>query len=428
VKILIVAILTALLLILIFVGMPIAFVLLIIGTVGVWLVSGWDALMGIMGTTAYRSVNGFSYTTIPMFILMANFISKSRIAEDLFDCILKWIGHKPGGVGVATVFSSAAFGALSGSSIASTSIMSKVAVPQMIRSKYSDSFSAGLVASSSGTLAALIPPSVPLIVYAIQTETSIGSLLISGIIPGLLLAFLLCIVVVAVAIKNGSVVERSSWKERLDSVKHIWPVLLLIFTVIIAIYTGIGTSTEAAAVGAFGALVIGFLIKRLNFKLMVEALVETVKQTCMIFVILVGATLFSYFIAFSRLGNSLISYIESTNLSPIGVVLLVILMYLILGLFLDLFGSMLLTLPLVFPLITGLGYDPIWFGIVVVLVLEIGLVTPPVGINLYITSQQSGVSIKKVLQGSIPFIGVLLFVVFLIILFPELVLYLPSKM
>jgi len=417
-----------LLLILIFVGMPIAFVLLIIGTVGVWLVSGWDALMGIMGTTAYRSVNGFSYTTIPMFILMANFISKSRIAEDLFDCILKWIGHKPGGVGVATVFSSAAFGALSGSSIASTSIMSKVAVPQMIRSKYSDSFSAGLVASSSGTLAALIPPSVPLIVYAIQTETSIGNLLISGIIPGLLLAFLLCIVVVAVAIKNGSVVERSSWKERLASVKHIWPVLLLILIVIIAIYTGIGTSTEAAAFGAFGSLVIGFLIKRLNFKLMVEALVETVKQTCMIFVILVGATLFSYFIAFSRLGNSLISYIESTNLSPIGVLLLVILMYLILGLFLDLFGSMLLTLPLVFPLITGLGYDPIWFGIVVVLVLEIGLVTPPVGINLYITSQQSGVSIKKVLQGSIPFIGVLLFVVFLIILFPELVLYLPSKM
>ncbi|WP_404330281.1 TRAP transporter large permease [Mesobacillus maritimus] len=423
-----VAILTALLLIFIFIGMPIAFVLLIIGTAGVWLVSGWDALMGIMGTTAYRSVNGFSYTTIPMFILMANFISKSRIAEDLFDCILKWIGHKPGGVGVATVFSSAAFGALSGSSIASTSIMSKVAVPQMIRSKYSESFSAGLVASSSGTLAALIPPSVPLIVYAIQTETSIGSLLISGIIPGLLLAFLLCIVVVAVAIKNGSVVERSSWNERLASIKHIWPVLLLIFIVIIAIYTGIGTSTEAAAFGAFGALVIGFLIKRLNVKLMVEALVETVKQTCMIFVILVGATLFSYFIAFSRLGNSLISYIESTNLSPIGVLLLVILMYLILGLFLDLFGSMLLTLPLVFPLITSMGYDPIWFGIVVVLVLEIGLVTPPVGINLYITSQQSGVSIKKVLQGSIPFIGVLLFVVFLLILFPELVLYLPSKM
>ncbi|MGM0903583.1 MAG: TRAP transporter large permease [Bacillota bacterium] len=423
-----VAILTALLLIFIFIGMPIAFVLLIIGTVGVLLVSGWDALMGIMGTTAYRSVNGFSYTTIPMFILMANFISKSRIAEDLFDCILKWIGHKPGGVGVATVFSSAAFGALSGSSIASTSIMSKVAVPQMIRSKYSESFSAGLVASSSGTLAALIPPSVPLIVYAIQTETSIGSLLISGIIPGLLLAFLLCIVVVAVAIKNGSVVERSSWNERLASIKHIWPVLLLIFIVIIAIYTGIGTSTEAAAFGAFGALVIGFLIKRLNVKLMVEALVETVKQTCMIFVILVGATLFSYFIAFSRLGNSLISYIESTNLSPIGVLLLVILMYLILGLFLDLFGSMLLTLPLVFPLITSMGYDPIWFGIVVVLVLEIGLVTPPVGINLYITSQQSGVSIKKVLQGSIPFIGVLLFVVFLLILFPELVMYLPSKM
>jgi C4-dicarboxylate transporter, DctM subunit len=423
-----VLILTSLLLLLILAGMPIGFVLLVIGTVGVWTVSGWDALLGIMGTTAYRSVNGFSYTTIPMFILMANFISKSHIAEDLFDCILKWIGHKPGGVGVATVFSSAAFGALSGSSIASTSIMSKVAVPQMIKSNYSDSFSAGLVASSSGTLAALIPPSVPLIVYAIQTETSIGSLLISGIIPGLLLAFLLCIVVVGVAIKNKSVVARSSWRERFQSLKHIWPILLLILIVIIAIYTGIGTSTEAAAFGAFGAMVIGLLIKRLNFKSILHALIETVQQTCMIFVILIGATLFSYFIAFSRLGNTLISYIESANISAFGVLLLIILMYLILGLFLDLFGSMLLTLPLVFPLITNLGYDPLWFGILVVLLLEIGLVTPPVGINLYITSQQSGVEVKKVLKGSIPFIGVLLLTVILLIIFPEIVLYLPSKM
>jgi C4-dicarboxylate transporter, DctM subunit len=423
-----VAILIGLLLLLILLGMPIGFVLLIVGAIGVWSVSGWDALIGLMGTTAYRSVNGFSYTTIPMFILMANFISKSRIAEDLFDCILKWIGHKPGGVGVATVFSSAAFGALSGSSIASTSIMSKVAIPQMIKSKYSDSFSAGLVASSSGTLAALIPPSVPLIVYAIQTETSIGNLLISGIIPGLLLAFLLCIVVVAIAWKNKSLVERSSWNERFHSLKHIWPILLLILVVIVAIYTGIGTSTEAAAFGAFGALVIGLMVKRLNFKAIMAALIETIQQTCMIFVILVGATLFSYFVAFSRLGNSLISYIESTNIPALGILCLIILMYLVLGLFLDLFGSMLLTLPLVFPLVTNLGYDPLWFGILVVLLLEIGLVTPPVGINLYITSQQSGVSLNKVLKGSIPFIGVLLFLVLLIVIFPEIVLYLPSKM
>ncbi|WP_342433351.1 TRAP transporter large permease subunit [Neobacillus sp. FSL H8-0543] len=423
-----VLILTLLLLVLILVGMPIGFVLLIIGTLGVWIVSGWDALMGIMGTTAFRSVNSFSYTTIPMFILMANFISKSKIAEDLFDCILKWIGHKPGGAGVTTVLSSAAFGALSGSSIAATSIMSKVAVPQMIKSKYSDSFSAGLVASSSGTLAALIPPSVPLIVYAIQTETSIGSLLIAGILPGLLLAFLLCIVVIAVAMKNKSVVERSSWSERFQSLRTIWPMLILILFVIVAIYSGIGTSTEAAAFGAFGALIIGFLMKRLNFKAIIDALIETVQQTCMIFIILVGATLFSYFVAFSRIGNSLISLIESANISAVGVLCLIILMYLILGLFLDLFGSMLLTLPLVFPLMMSLGYDPLWFGVLVVLLLEIGLVTPPVGINLYITSQQSGVSVSKVLKGSIPFIGVLLFTVLLIILFPQIVLFLPSNM
>ncbi len=414
--------------VLIFLSLPIGFVLLIIGVIGLWSTSGFDVMLGMLGTTAYRSVNSFSFTTIPLFILMANFIAKSRIAEELFDSLIKWIGHRPGGVGVTTVFSSAGFGALSGSSIAATSIMSKIAVPQMMRAKYSDSFSAGLVASTSGTLAALIPPSIPLIVYAIQTETSIGKLLISGVLPGLLLAILLSLVVIIIAIKNKSVIEKSSWKERFNSMKYIWPMLLLIIIVIASIYSGVGTTTEAAAFGAFGALIIGLVIKRLNFKNIKEAIIETVQQTCMIFLILIGATLFSYYIAFSRVGNLIIETIQGSGMSSLTVLILIIIMYLILGLFLDLLGSMLLTLPLVFPIITSMGYDPIWFGIVVVLLLEIGLVTPPVGINLYITSQQSGVSVGKVFRGTIPFVGVLLLTVIILIMFPQIVLYLPSKM
>lgn len=420
--------LTLLLIILILIGVPIGFVLLIIGVLGLWITSGFEVMLGMLGTTAYRSVNSFSLTTIPLFILMANFIDKSRIAEELFDSILKWIGHKPGGVGITTVFSSAGLGALSGSSIASTSIMSKIAVPQMIKARYSDSFSTGLVATTSGTLAALIPPSVPLIVYAIQTETSISKLLISGILPAILLSFFLCVVVVFVAMKNKSVVEKSNWNERFASLKYVWPMTLLIVTVIVFIYLGVGTATEAAAIGAFGSLVIGLLMKRLTFKNIIEAIVDTVQQSSMIFVILIGATLFSYFIAFSRIGDSIVTSIQNSGVSSLTVLFFIIVMYLILGLFLDLIGSMLLTLPLVFPVITSLGYDPIWFGIIVVLLLEIGLVTPPTGINLYITSKQSGVSVGKVLKGTIPFIGILLLTICILIIFPEIVLYLPSKM
>lgn len=421
-------ILLVLLLGLIILGMPIAFVLALVGAVGIWLLTGLDSLMGIMAPTTYSSVNGFSYTTIPLFILMANFLMKSRIAEDFFNAIFTWVGHKPGGSGVATVLASAGFGALSGSSIASVSIMSKIAIPQMIKSNYTDSFSAGLVATTSGTLAALIPPSVPLIVYGIQTETSIGQLLIAGIIPGLILTFLLVVFVIFIAIKNKSTVEKSNWTDRINSLKTIWPFLLLIILVIVSIYGGIGTSTEAGAFGAFGALAIGIMIKRLSFKAVIEALIETVQQTSMIFIILVGSILLSYYVAFSRIGNTIITAVESSGIPNIAILLLIILMYLVLGLFLDLFGSMMLTLPLVFPLIVSLGYDPLWFGIIVVLVLEIGLVTPPVGINLYITSNQSGVSIQKVLKGSMPFIGILLITVILLIIFPGLVMFLPEQM
>ncbi|WP_174727605.1 TRAP transporter large permease [Mesobacillus harenae] len=415
-----------LLLILLLIGLPIGFVLLIVGSGGIIVISGFDSLNGMLSTAVYRSVNSFSLTTVPLFILMAHFISKSRVAEDLFDCILKWVGHAPGGAGLATVFSSAGFGALSGSSVAATSIMSQIAVPQMVKARYSESFAAGLIASCTGTLAVMIPPSIPLVVYAIQTENSIGKLLIAGIFPGLLLAALLSITVVIVAVKNNSKTERYSWKERFSSLKYIWPIAVLVIFMLSLIFFGITTTTEAAAFGAAGALVLGLAMKRLKVNLIIEALQLTVKSTSMIFTIIIGAHLFSYFIALTRVGNTIINAIEQSGLPAWSVLGLVIITYLILGMFLDLIGSLLLTLPLVYPLLTGLGYDPIWLGVIIVLLLEIGLVTPPVGINLFITSQHSGVSVQKIIVGSLPFIGVLLLTIFILILFPQIVLYLPN--
>jgi C4-dicarboxylate transporter, DctM subunit len=417
-----------LLLFLLLIGMPIGFVLLTVGSLGIISVAGYDTLKGVLSTTAYRAVNDFSLSSIPLFIVMAHFISKSKIADELFDVVLKWVGHKPGGAGVATVFASAGFGALSGSSIAATSVMSQIAVPRMVQAKYSDSFASGLVASSTGTLASLIPPSIPIILYGIQTENSVGQLLIAGIIPGLLLAFLLCITVVVVGIRQNSKTERYSWIERLVSLKTIWPTVLLISIVMAVIYLGIGTPTEAAAFGAAGALIIGLMLKRLNYTSIKESLIETAKGTAMIFVIALGAHVFSYYITMTRVGNSILTSIAETGLPAWAILTLIIIIYLILGMFMDLIGTMLLTLPLVYPLIVGLGYDPIWFGVVLVLLLEIGMVTPPVGLNLFITSQHSAVPVNRVLKGSVPFIGVLLLTIVIMILFPQIALYLPTHM
>ena len=417
-----------LMLIMLFVGMPIGFTLIVTGSIGIFLVGGFDTFTGILSSTAYRGVNSFTLTTIPLFILMANFISKSDIAKDLYDCLLKWIGHVPGGVGVSTVFASAGFGTLSGSSIAATSIMSKICVPEMIKAKYKDTFASGLVASSTGTLAVMIPPSVPLILYAVQTETPIGPLLMAGIFPGILLALLLSLYIVFVSIKLKSKLDKATWRERFISLKYIWPMVILVVFVLAIMYLGIATSTEAAAFGAFGALVLGMLMKRIDLKGMVEALKDACQQTAMIFTIVIGGSIFAYFFTLTGVGQSIINSISEMGLSKWTILFLVIVFYLILGMVMDLISSMILTLPLIFPIMLSVGFDPIWFGVIVVLLLEIGLVTPPVGINLYITSKQTGIPDSKVFKGSLPFIGVLLLTILLLIIFPQIILFLPSNM
>lgn len=417
-----------LLLLLLLTGMPIGFALMAIGSLGILIVSDFQTFSGILSSVAYSSVNNFSFTTIPLFILMAHFISKSNIAKDLYTSVAKWIGHLPGGVGISTVVASAGFGALSGSSIAATSIMSKITVPEMMKVGYKDSFSTGLVASTTGTLAVLIPPSIPLILYAIQTETSIAKLLIAGIFPGILLVILLSLYIIFISIKTGNKSEKASWSDKLSSLRTIWPMVVLIIFIVMIIYLGVATSTEAAAFGAFGALLIGLLLKRLNIKAVIDSLKEATEQTAMIFTIVVGGHLFAYFMTITGDGANIINTISQSGLSKWTILFLIIIFYLFLGLFMDLIGSLILTMPLIFPIITNLGFDAVWFGVIVVLLLEIGLVTPPVGINLFITNKYTGVPIERIFYGSIPFIGIMLFAILLMIIFPEIVLYLPSKM
>lgn len=413
---------------LLLIGMPIGFVLLAVGSLGILLIDGYGTLQNVFSTTVYRSVNNFSLSTIPLFIVMAHFISKSRIADDLFESLMKWIGHKPGGVGITAVFASAGLGTLTGSSVAANSVMSEIAVPRMIEMRYSKSFASGLIASSTGTLAALIPPSIPLILYGVQTENSIGKLLIAGILPGILLAILLSLTVFFVGLKTDSKTEKYSWKERFLSLKTVWPAVALVLLVVAIIYLGVATPSEAASFGAIGALIIGVSLRRLNIKQIVDALLITARQTTMIFIIIIGAHVLAYYITMTGFSNQVLQVISDSGLPAWGVLTLIIIIYLILGMFMEIIGSMLLTLPIVYPLIINLGYDPIWFGIILVLVLEIGLVTPPVGINLFITNQHTGIPVGTIFKGSIPFIGILLLTIVILTLFPQIILLLPTLM
>lgn len=414
------------LLLLIAIGMPIAFVLIVTGTIGVYMAAGMDAVYGILSTSLFRSVNSFTLTTIPLFILMALLLERSRIANDLFDCFIKWFGHFPGGAGIATTYASAGFGAVSGSSAAATTVMSNIAVPELRKAGYNERFSTGLVATCTGTLGVLIPPSIPLVLYGVQTETSIGKLLIAGIVPGILLALMLTIYIYIYSIKTNNKLDKVALHEKMAALKKIWSTLILALLVVLFIYLGWGTTSEAAAIGAFGALVIGLAMRRLDAKKIIDAVVETVKQSTMIFSIIIGATVFSYFITLTRVNHTIVNFFTDNFESKWIILAFIILFYLVLGLFMDMIGSLLLTLPIVYPLITALGFDPIWFGVIVVILLEIGLVTPPVGINLFITSKASKVPVEKVFVGAIPFIIIELILILVLILFPKIILFLPN--
>jgi len=418
-----------LLVVLLFFGMPVAFSLAISGCVGLWLVDGFGSIINILSTSPYRTAS-FILTTIPMFILMAEFTSSGGLARELFNLANRWLGHLPGGVAISTVLASAGFGAMSGSSTASAATMSRIAIPEMLRFGYRRDVAAGVV-TVSGTLAIMIPPSIPLVVYGITTETSIGKLLIAGIIPGLMTAAVYCIgIIVWTRMIPGAMkpVSPFSWKDRIESLKSLWPFLVLVLVVIGGMYSGLATASEVAALGALGALLICLFMRRIDLKGVIAAIGRTVITTTMIFTIIIGAMIFGYFLTMTQTTQNLVNYVGGLGVPNWLIMGILVVVYLILGCFMDQLAILLLTLPLTFPLVTSLGYDGIWFGIVVTKLAEIGLVTPPLGMNAYVVAATAKIPLDEVFKG----IGVMLLFEFvtlaLILNFPKLSLFLPSLM
>jgi len=410
---------------------PIAIAMLAVGIAGFAYVVDWGPAAFMAADTAYRTVHNYNLSVIPLFILMGNLITRADISKELFDLAYRFAGHLRGGLAISTVFAGAMFSALCGSSLATVATLGKVAYPSMKRYGYSDTLAAGSVASA-GTLGIMIPPSVAFIVYGVMTGTDIGKLFIAGILPGLL-GVLLYVGAIVVATRidpeSGPAGARSTWRERIAGLRGAGAVILLFGLVIGGIYGNFFTPTEAAGVGAVGALVITLWRRKLTFRLFYITLAETAVTSAVIFVIMVGAQIFGTFINVAGFTSFLSSTISSMDLSPSVVIAGIIVLYLVLGCLLEGMSMLLLTLPIVYPLVTGMGFDPIWFGVLAVTLIEIGLITPPLGMNVFVlNSALPQIPLRTIFRGVIYFVLADIVRIAFIILFPAVALFLPSLM
>lgn len=427
----------AVLLIIIFARVPLGIAMGLVGVCGFAYVQleefgnprGWSAALNMVSQVSFETGLSYSLSVVPLFILMGNFITEAGLSSQLYRASNAFLGHFKGGLALATVVSCGAFSAVCGSSMATAATMSKVAMPSMRKYNYSDGLAAGSIAAG-GTLGILIPPSVILVVYGILTQTDIGLLFIAGLLPGFL-GIILYMAAVSVTVKlkpeTGPAGERSSWAERLQAIKSVWTICLLFFVVMGGIYSGIFTPTEAAGIGASGAFFIALLRGRLTFISLVETLVSTVRTTSMLFFLVIGAVLFSNFINVAGLPDSLRDSVLSMDLSPVWIIMAIIGIYVVLGCVLESMSMILLTVPVFFPLIDAIGLDLIWFGILVVVVTEISLITPPVGLNVFVLkSVLPDVSLATIFKGVTPFWIADIIRLILIATIPAISLFLPG--
>jgi C4-dicarboxylate transporter DctM subunit len=417
-------------------GVQIGIGMALVGFFGVLFMTGnLAASMSIMRTTPFYAVANFNYTVMPLFILMGLFCSYGGIGGDAFRALRNTAMAKlPGGLAIATVWASCIFGAASGSAYAAAAVFTKIALPEMEKANYNTKFSCGCIASSSA-LAVLIPPSLMFLIYAIITEQSIAKLLISGVFPGLLFAALLSIAVIVMAKANPSLappieVPDLTLKEKLKSFSGLWSIFLLALIVLGGIYSGIFSATEAGAVGAFAAMLVAAGYGRLTKSVMIRSMAETAETTCMLFFVLIGAQIFTTFLASSGFSDRLVLMVTGLDVAPWVIVTGLMLMYMFLGCFMDGVAMMVLTLPIVFPIILKLGLDPIWFGALMIMVGQIGSLTPPFGMSVFIVQANAGgrISTADTFGGSMPFLVVEAITLVLLIAFPQISLYLPSKM
>ncbi len=412
-------------------GMPVAIAMGIIGVLGYWWLNGWAGTAYILGSSPFESIFPYSFSVIPLFVMMGVFASHAGLSRSLFNAINSFVGHRRGGLAVTTVGACAFFGAICGSSLATVATIGRVALPEMKRAGYDDSLATATVAAG-GTLGVLIPPSVLLVIYGLLTQSSIGQLFIAALVPGILGALLYALAIVVRVRRHPDLAppaSRTGWADRIRYLGQIWPVVVLFVTVIGGIYVGLFTPTEAAAVGAVGAFFLALGSGKLSARALRESVAETAALTGMIFFILIGAALFNFFLENTGLPQFLIGQIEASGLSPLAVMVLILVFYLILGCFMDSMSMILLTVPLLAPVALQLDYSLIWFGIVVVTVAEIGLITPPIGMNLFVVQAATrGVSSGTVVRGILPFVAADLLRLVLLLAFPALVLWLPGAM
>ena len=410
---------------------PVGMAMGLVGVTGFGCLVGSTPALKLVGQTSMRTVTDYTFGIIPMFLLMGAFVSNSGMSRELFRAANAFLGHLRGGLGIATIAACGGFAAISGSSVATAATFSTVAYPEMRRYGYPQSFATGTIAAG-GTLGAMLPPSTVLAVYGLITEQDIGTLFIAGIVPGLIagLMYMTTIAIIGVVrpkfLPDG---HKSTWAERRESLRSVWATVVLFAFVVGGLYGGLFTPTEAGAMGAGGAFLIGVARGRLSRADIRRSLLQATRTAAAVFTVLIGALLFGYFLTVTETPQRVTEFLTSLGLGRYGVLALIMLMYLVLGCLMDALAMIILTVPIIFPVIHQLGFDPIWFGVIIVMTVELGLIHPPVGMNVFvIKSVIEDVKISTIFYGVIPFILTDLVRLVLLISFPILATYLPSRM
>lgn len=412
-------------------GMPVGFALASVGIIGSLIIIGLEPTAVQVFNIVWNAGSNFVFTAIPLFILMGQLVSRSGIGEDLYDCVHKWAGRIPGGLAVTAVVASAGFGALTGVSSAAVSTMGPMILPEMKKYGYDMKLGSGSLAAG-GVLAILIPPSLLMVVVGLFTETSIGDLFMAGIVPALILVTAFCAYILIRCAINpalGPPGPKYSWSEKFYSLRKLTPILVIVFIVLGGMYSGAFTPTEAAAMGSISVLIVGLIMQRLSWGKINEALHETANISSMIFILILGGFMITQLLVYTELMKEIVNAVNNISADRYIIIFVFVILYLILGAVLSALGMVLLTLPFVFPIMLSLGFDRVWFGIFLVIMTEVALLTPPIGVNVFILNKVApNIPLSTMFRGAGPFVVITLMVLALLVAFPELVLWLPQKL
>ena len=418
-----------LLLFLFLLRVPVAFAMTMVGLAGFAYLGGTESALTLLAQDIFETLSSYPLSVIPMFILMGSFAFASGISQRLYTTCYTWVGQLRGGLTVATVLACSGFAAICGSTAATAATMGKIALPEMKKYGYDDVLATGTVASA-GTLGILIPPSTVLIVYGILTEESIGKLFVAGLLPGVLLSLFFVMTVVLLCRRDpklGPPGPATTWKQKLRAVTGIFEAIILFLLTIGGLFLGWFSPTQAGAIGAFGALLIGIIRGQLSLNKTVEAVKDGIRTACMVLFIITGATVFGHFLAISNIPFVLADWVRGLPISPMAVMAVIIFIYFIGGFFMDSMALIVVTIPIFFPVVVNLGFDPIWFGVIIVLVAEMGVITPPVGVNVFVIKGIApDVPLLIIFRGILPFLAALIIVTAIILFFPQIATFLPG--